>query len=691
MSSNRYQRPPIHGPTRPRGFSITGAQITQVDVGPAGSARSPGADGDAKGGVYPLVGYTAASEGLASTHKETGWMVAVHLDRQGRSAHGEGSRWRSGESLRGWVELTAPAEPPGGQDQTRGPQPRPCSVICRAFCQSTTLYFIAKVTTADYGPNGRLGRLKPAALSTAVKTETSCQVEWNRAFLRGGGEGVELWQDGELEEVIREVDRDFAAFHHAGGEGEGEVDGALATATLGPLDSRDVPLSSREPGSESPPPPAEARMGQQVFPFEFLLPTAMRVAEANPLRHPPPDRHALHHFRRTPPPSLPALEGLTGCVEWTVECLVRFPEPDQTASPLATANPSLARVRSGASNAPQEPLPTFHDPTPSTTASLSQFGLLSATPTLLVHRANFPFEPADTHAQDLYSAWRPDVTGAWAEAVARYNNIPLHEIQDLTPVPSGSIVPAFGRDPRNEALGGSNMGPLRAMSGNLVGREGGRARWTSYEKRMPVKNVIGRTIGWTRTETSLPLPAMITRHATHLECLLYVSFDLPQSRDPSRARPIVFESVLFTLSRRTLTRSGREERPQFLIDELRREEVALTDAAGGRLRLSPGEGRDLRLSFDLQSQGFVMVNGGAKELVPLRAAGLSLRTPNVEREYIVSATISPVGAPPFYLFRCPLQVIAGDYDEVPAFEAAAGRTPAGGATRVDEPPAYFFA
>lgn len=622
--------------------------------------------------AHPLIGYTAASPEPATTHDGTGWSVEIHLDYQGRPVEGPHSRWRSGETLGGVVQLRRPPPSAAGVAAVE-----PCSVICRAFYQSTTLYWVARIQH-DSTPQGRMGKLLPSA--AVLKTDTALRCEWNRAFLINGGQGVELWQDGELDEVVRQVDRDFSVLVH-------EVPP--------PRDGGSVTRSAAEE-EDSPPPHESVDRTAEVLtlPFEFRLPTAVRVAEANAVAHPLPDRRHSHKFLRAPPPSLPATgkhtcanhqlvtvtadvgsdspEGKSGVVEWTVEVLVRFPEelaPED--NPLATSTPNLSTIRSTASDAPSERLPDFNDSTPSTAASLSQFGLLSSTPTLLVHRVLFPFEPADQHAQDLYSSWRPDVSGAWAAAVARYNHIPLDEIADLTPVPPGSIVPSFGRDVRDEALGGSNIGPTRVMKGKLVELEGGRLKWSSYEKRMPVKNVFGRTVGWTRTETSLPLPAMITRHARTLELLLHVSFDIPGAREAAKVKPVFFHSVLITLSRRTITRGGREDRPHFLIEELRREEVALANDAGtGPLRLAPREGRDLRIRFDLQSTGAVLVNNLPREQVPVRDLGLSFRTPNLEHEYVLSATLSPVSGPSFYLFRCPVQILAGDYDEVPVFEEA---------------------
>lgn len=69
--------------------------------------------------------------------------------------------------------------------------------------------------------------------------------------------------------------------------------------------------------------------------------------------------------------------------------------------------------------------------------------------------------------------------------------------------PRGDVVPAFGRDPRDEALGGTNMGSKRAMKGKFVEREGGRNAWCTFEKRMVVQGAIGRKQGWVRTEVGL--------------------------------------------------------------------------------------------------------------------------------------------------------------------------------------------
>lgn len=92
-----------------------------------------------------------------------------------------------------------------------------------------------------------------------------------------------------------------------------------------------------------------------------------------------------------------------------------------------------------------------------------------------------------------------------------------------------------------------------------------------------------------------------------------------------------------------MTRGGKEERAHSTLEPIRTHEISLWDEAGfetsesksmvGRkhLLLDPsGKGRDLRLMFNLQDDR-ISENGSVKSL-PLRECGLSLRTPNVERE-----------------------------------------------------------
>lgn len=44
----------------------------------------------------------------------------------------------------------------------------------------------------------------------------------------------------------------------------------------------------------------------------------------------------------------------------------------------------------------------------------------------------------------------------------------------------------------------------------------------------------------------------------------------------------------------------------------------------------------------------------------------------MRQQYIISATLQPIGQPCFFCLRSPLQVLAGDLDELTPFAAATG-------------------
>lgn len=411
------------------------------------------------GAVFsPEFSFTAATSDAAHS---SGWRVQIHLDREGRSQVGEGSRWRSGEILRGTVELDPVdrARPDGAP-----PAKRVTSVVVRAYHQSTTLFQAHKIIIQEPS-GGVLAKLQPAAVG--VKTVSEGRAEWHRGFCINGGEGTELWQGGTLEAISREVEGDFPLL-----EGEHAVE-------------RDL----------QPPPPDDRddRDARATLPFLFGLPTATQITASNHLSRPPPLRRVLQNLQRTPPASLPSSACRNGTVEWIVEALVRVSDSTEPDEPtVAEALPEFGETPPAAFS-PDTPHPTLNTP--------SQFGFLESTPSLIATRVVFPFEPTDDHQQDLYSSWRPDVTGTWAAIVAEHNGLMIREIVDNRPVTTG-VVPGFGKDPRDEALGGSHVGSARALKGRLVDAEGGRDKWTCFEKRIPLRNVFGRLNGWMRCEVS---------------------------------------------------------------------------------------------------------------------------------------------------------------------------------------------
>lgn len=152
--------------------------------------------------------------------------------------------------------------------------------------------------------------------------------------------------------------------------------------------------------------------------------------------------------------------------------------------------------------------------------------------------------------------------------------------------------------------------------------------------------------------------------------------------------------MICTLALRTITRGGKEERAHFVLDSIRSQELFLWNDEGfesgftlplpsrpskgksvvngiGRKYLeleAGGKGRDFKLQFDLQTD---WISDGTKSK-PLRKCGLSLRTPNIEQEYILSITVHCSKASrsaSFFAFRSPVQILAGDFDFNPEFEA----------------------
>lgn len=456
----------------------------------------PGSSGRPVDQPHPLAHFTAATSG--DEPHSSGWRVKLHLDREGRSEKGFDGCWRSGEALQGHVEL----------ERAGAGEPAPISsVLVRAYWQSSTIYTAHRLVHIDKSPDQGFfsSLLKPSV--SGIQAVAELKGDWCRSAVEEGGEGIEVWHGGEVAIISREVAGDFPL--------------------LG------LPVLAPEP----PPFSALEEAGRTTLPFAFTLPTSSRVTSASTCPGMPPNRRELQHFARTPPPSLPGTEGLSGAVEWIVEVLVRFPDQDDASSPTSdtpsaaataatepssTSEPSsptslttTAAISSASPPAvsfpvtappPATPLveepPSFDLATANPSTAASPFGLLSSSSSLLVHRVVFPFEPLDHHAQDLYSSWRPNVDGPWSIAIAQRQGIPIDEIVDDRPDTEG-FVPSFGRDPRDEALGGSNMGPKRKFRGALVEQEGGRAHWSSYEKRMAIKTRLGRAVGWIRSEVSL--------------------------------------------------------------------------------------------------------------------------------------------------------------------------------------------
>ncbi|KAK4693416.1 hypothetical protein P7C70_g8928, partial [Phenoliferia sp. Uapishka_3] len=260
------------------------------------------------------------------------------------------------------------------------------------------------------------------------------------------------------------------------------------------------------------------------------------------------------------------------------------------------------------------------------------------------------------------------------------------------------IVPGFGKDPRDEALGGTWVGLARELKGKMVERDGGREKWLCFEKRTPLRTAFGRLNGWIRCEVAAPSPLLISRHAASLPLLLHLSYSInPSFKTLPKLKPIYLDKIVATLSAKTLTRGGPEEAPRFSIEEIRRVEIKLwdttmepnelrlikstakstpgaVDAGKVHMRLVPTEvGHDVKVGFDLQSTelgALGKINKALKDSI------VSFRTPNLEMEYILSVTIQPVGQESFYCLRTPIQILAGDHDEVAPFTTHLLGTPA---------------
>ncbi|SCZ87770.1 BZ3500_MvSof-1268-A1-R1_Chr2-3g05238 [Microbotryum saponariae] len=608
---------------------------------------------------------TVSSTSLSQpSFHESGWKVALNLDHQGRTGNDSEGCWRSGETLSGFIQL----DPIPGVSQKAI-----SSVIVRVYVQSNTVYTAYRFVQTSETATGLFSKLKTSGAG-GITAINEIKGEWHRAYIDGGS-GREIWHGGELEEIQREVEGDFPL--------------------LGEEQQR-IPIL-----------PVVRQNEPQSLPFAFTLPTTVRISTSNSLNHRIPGRGELQTYRRTPPPSIPGTQHGEVAVEWIAEVLVRFQDLDEPGEDLAVPSTPINMND-------DDSLPNFEMATFDPASRHSEFGFLSSSPNLQVHRVVFPFEPSDHDAQDLYSFWRPTAAGAWSETVARYNGLNLDEIEDDRPVTEG-IVPKFGRDPRDEALGGSNMGPKRSMKGKLVDRLGGRDMWMSFEKRMGIKSKLGRLTGWIRVETSVRRPLMLARHSPFLPILLHFSSGREE-------RPKVRTSQ----SACVIRAAERMSRPsQFHMDEMRREVVDLYDdeirptmetitpidtmenalsrsrtmplnglkRRGLMLSLGDANGVDLRIDFDMQSDG-TGTNG--KALTPGKGMGLSCRMPNVELEYIISVTIHPVGQPSFYALRVPVQIIRGDLDDAPPFPVGDSPFPHanGGSTNSDshssapEPPAH---
>lgn len=226
-------------------------------------------------------------------------------------------------------------------------------------------------------------------------------------------------------------------------------------------------------------------------------------------------------------------------------------------------------------------------------------------------------------------------------------------------------------------------------------------------------------------QISIPYPPITTRYSPSFPILVHLSYVVPPNSTPkslAKLKPAFVDKAVIIICSRTTTRGGKEDRPHFIIEEIRRQEIKLWDeeieavptrssqrgeVENGRrhLVLLPGaEGKDLKLPFELQSLG-LSPNGAP--LIAIKDVPLSLRTPNIEREvrlfgfpccevelmpflqYIISITIHLVGNTCFFALRAPLQLVAGDDDAAPQFEDSLAPPPTILSTPNADLPSYY--
>lgn len=382
---------------------------------------------------------------------DTGWRVRIELPETHGADH------RSGEELQGSIVVS----------RTTAPAKRIKGLVVRCYWTSTSEYvysYVVRPSERDLRA-AKYSKFQGYHDSSLGKTQvvTKRGVEWHRGFCEGG-EGVEIWRGGELEEIRRVVEGDFPLLE---GEAPEEQDHAVPE-TLSPD-------------------------GTTTLPFSFVLPTKSRSTSANPAPGAPPNRFAFRSFLRSPPPSLNRDSAL---VEWVVEAILAVDDGP---------SPSDAAVATDAPPTDELP-PMFGSTLDGTSADLDAYGHLNSSSTLVVERVAFPFSPHDAHTQDLYSSWDVLPPSSLAQIVGVRNGIPLEEQFD-SPEERREVapsVPTFGRDPRDESLGGSRVGGRRVLRGTAVERAGGRAMWSTYEKVLPIRARF-KTTGYLRSQVSNPL------------------------------------------------------------------------------------------------------------------------------------------------------------------------------------------
>ena len=207
-------------------------------------------------------------------------------------------------------------------------------------------------------------------------------------------------------------------------------------------------------------------------------------------------------------------------------------------------------------------------------------------------------------------------------------------------------------------------------------------------------------------QMSVPFPATVTRQSDTLPVAMHLSLfstspaaatvdaandggggKKKRKKKPRTAAPT---RVMLMLCSRTSTRGGRGLRPHFSLAEVRRAEFTnAKDSLGDMTLVAPGGGAsseparsvDVRLELPLQTRDRLP---SGKESTPMRELPLSLRVPNLEHEYVLSATLFTSSKNCFYVLRCPIQLVAGSSGDGRQQDAGAGAP----STTAPLPPPY---
>ncbi|GAA5888529.1 hypothetical protein JCM6882_008986 [Rhodosporidiobolus microsporus] len=553
-------------------------------------------------------------------HEEHGSGWDVRLELEG----GEGRTWRTGEMLRGKVEV----KPREGVEQQKI-----TSLIVRCYWQSTVLYTTFSTATGANSPS-----------PTGVHyTE---QAEFHRGYAPTNGEGLEL-----------------------------------------PLDSTSDPFSSRS------------------FDFAFTLPTITHSAFSNPSWCPPKDRSALMKLERCAPPSFDTGSLHDGTVDWIVEVLLRTEKPD--------GGRAFAHVVS-------EELPAF-DPAPAASGELSSRGLLHSTPTVLIKRITFPFAPHDRFVEDYHRAWN-DPAAVPYPSLGRdpRDELTTSHAVDLEEIAPGRLIEREGGKERWMTY----FKEMTMRSGPL----GMGKKATTLRAEISFPNPLRVSLSVPSLPfvlhlrhfhpTSKPSRPFLSRSLSSS-----TSVSPSAENGTSTPRLVKVDTLTLVLTQRILKRGGSAVRPTMSLVEVAKEEYRLgelppevvgagavkgggvgvlsrestaTDGSGGsggksgkkekkrpslRLRAAPStpapsstslsslaaldaslppSSIDVPLSFPLPPPSS---SSSSSSSAPL---GLTFRLPNLEREYILVATLTLAGQTPgqgAVVARVPVQVVVGDADE----------------------------